>query len=85
MEAKRGIFAVQYRMQLALLRGCTWTWVNQPVVCGVDLTKGQELVFITATCIYSSCAILLFFFFPTVLYHNMQNATNFRFRYTTVT
>lgn len=83
MEAKRGIFAVQYSMQLALLRGCTWTWVNQPVVCGVDPTKEQELVFITTTCIYSSCAILLFF--PTVLSHNMQNATNFRFRYTTVT
>ena len=84
MEAKRGIFAVQCSMQFALLRGCTWTWVNQPVVCGVDPTKGQELVFITTTCIYSSCAILLFFF-PTVLSHNMQNATNFRFRYTTVT
>ena len=41
--------------------------------CGVYATKGQELVFIT-TCIYSCCAPLS---------HNIQNASNFRFRYTT--
>ena len=50
--------------------------------CGVYPTKGQELVFITTTCIYSCCAIFAFFF-SCSLSHNIQNASIFRCRYTT--